>query len=138
MAGTTKDIRDRVIEKLQEQLQRTQAALEKANQRISELEKQLGKSPSAKFDASFSVEAEEKRQQRRGRKKKAKKSQKRRGRITTAQKVAQAARRESVYPAGVSPQACQLSHTRPVWRIENGQAVLVAYDVYRGPQEPIW
>ena len=134
MAGTTKDIRDRVIEKLQEQLQRTQAALEKANQRISELEKQLGKSPSAKFDASFSVEAEEKRQQRRGRKKKAKKSQKRRGRITTAQKVAQAARRESVYPAGVSPQACQLSHTRPVWRIENGQAVLVAYDVYRGPK----
>ena len=71
MAGTTKDIRDRVIEKLQAQLQRTQAALEKANQRISELEKQLGKSPSAKFDASFSVEAEEKRQQRRGRKKKA-------------------------------------------------------------------
>jgi hypothetical protein len=27
-----------------------------------------------------------------------------------------------------------LSHTRPVWRLEQGQAVLVAYDVYRGPR----
>jgi hypothetical protein len=26
-----------------------------------------------------------------------------------------------------------LSHTRPVWRLENGQAVLVAYEIYRGP-----
>ena len=28
---------------------------------------------------------------------------------------------------------CWLSHTRPVWRLENGQAVLVAYEIYRGP-----
>jgi transposase len=28
---------------------------------------------------------------------------------------------------------CYLSHTRVVWRLENGQAVLVAYEVYRGP-----
>ena len=28
---------------------------------------------------------------------------------------------------------CKLSHTRPVWRLENGQAVLVAYEIYRGP-----
>lgn len=29
---------------------------------------------------------------------------------------------------------CRLSHTRPVWRLENGRAVRVAYEVYRGPK----
>ena len=29
---------------------------------------------------------------------------------------------------------CQLSHTRPVWRLEDGRAVLVAYEIYRGPK----
>jgi transposase len=29
---------------------------------------------------------------------------------------------------------CWLSHTRAVWRVENGQAVLVAYAIYRGPK----
>ena len=24
--------------------------------------------------------------------------------------------------------------TRPVWRLENGRAVLVAYEIYRGPK----
>ena len=28
---------------------------------------------------------------------------------------------------------CRLSHIRPVWRLENGRAVLVAYHIYRGP-----
>jgi transposase len=26
-----------------------------------------------------------------------------------------------------------LSHVRPVWRLEDGRAVLVAYQIYRGP-----
>jgi len=34
----------------------------------------------------------------------------------------------------VPQDACWLSHTRPVWRLENGKAVLVAYEVYRGPK----
>jgi hypothetical protein len=34
----------------------------------------------------------------------------------------------------VAPEECWLSHTRPVWRLEGGQAVLVAYDIYRGPK----
>ena len=29
---------------------------------------------------------------------------------------------------------CRLSHTRPVWRLEDGRAVLVAYEIYRGPK----
>ena len=58
----------------------------------------------------------------------------RRGRMTTADKIRQAERTEKVFPAGVAPSDCQLSHTRPVWRLENGRAVLVAYEVYRGPK----
>jgi hypothetical protein len=54
--------------------------------------------------------------------------------MTTAEKVAQAARTEKVFPAGVPEADCWLSHTRPVWRLENGQAVLVAYEIYRGPK----
>jgi hypothetical protein len=38
-----------------------------------------------------------------------------------------------VFPAGVPEADCWLSHTRAVWRVEDGQAVLVAYQVYRGP-----
>ena len=43
-------------------------------------------------------------------------------------------RTEKVFPAGVPEADCRLSHTRPVWRLENGQAVLVAYEIYRGPK----
>jgi hypothetical protein len=39
-----------------------------------------------------------------------------------------------VYPAGVDQELCELSHSRPVWRLENGRAVLIAYHVYRGPR----
>ena len=43
-------------------------------------------------------------------------------------------RTEKIFPAGVPKADCWLSHTRPVWRLENGQAVLVAYEIYRGPR----
>ena len=39
-----------------------------------------------------------------------------------------------MFPEGVDPQRCKLSHSRPVWRLIDGQAVLVAYHVYRGPR----
>ena len=29
---------------------------------------------------------------------------------------------------------CHESHVRPVWRLENGRAVLIAYHIYRGPK----
>ena len=80
------------------------------------------------------MRAEEKRQQARHQKKKRKLSRKgRRGRLTTADKVKLAERTEKVFPEGVPQQDCQLSHTRPVWRLEKGRAVLVAYQIYRGP-----
>ena len=107
--------------------------LEAANQRIEELQKQCGGTPTAKVDEPFSMRAEEKRQEARGKKKRKRKPKGRRGRVSTADKVAQAERTEAVYPAGVSPDACRLSHVRPVWRLEQRRAVLVAYQIYRGP-----
>ena len=111
-----------------------QRELQAAKQRIAELEKQLAGSATAKIDEPFSMRAEEKRQEARGKKKRKAKSKGRRGRITSADKVAQAERSEDVVPDGVPKSDCQLSHTRPVWRLEGGRAVLVAYRIYRGPK----
>jgi transposase len=114
--------------------------LEAANRRIEELEKQIEElkkqcaaTPTAKVDEPFSTRAEEKRQEARGKKRRQRKPKGRRGRVSTADKVAQAERTEPVFPAGVPTDACWLSHVRPVWRLENGRAVLVAYQIYRGP-----
>jgi transposase len=111
-----------------------QHELQAAKQRIAELEKQVaGPSGPAKVDQPFSMRAEEKRQEARGKKRRKRKDKGRRGRVCTADKVAQAERTEEVYPDGVPQSDCWLSHTRPVWRLEQGRAVLVAYRVYRGP-----
>jgi hypothetical protein len=112
-----------------------QRQLESARQRIEELEKKVGGSGAAKVDQPFSMRAEEKRQQARHQNNKPKLSKKaRRGRLTTADKLKLAERTETCFPDGVPPQDCHLSHTRPVWRLEKGRAVLVAYAIYRGPK----
>jgi len=119
--------------RLIELLLASQRQLHVALQRIAELEKQLAGSPSPKVDEPFSLRAEEKRQDARHKKTRKPPRQGRRGRFTTADKVARAQRAEDVVPEGVDKSACQLSHTRPVWRLEHGRAVLVAYRIYRGP-----
>jgi hypothetical protein len=112
-----------------------QRQLYAANQRIADLEKQLAGS-SSKVDEPYSLRAEEKRQEARDKKKrKVKKRRSRRGRLSTADKIAKAEREVDVLPDGLSKSDCQLSHTRPVWRLENGHAVLVAYHIYRGPND---
>jgi hypothetical protein len=109
--------------------------LEAAQRRIDELERRLGGGPpTQKLSEPFSLRAEEQRQQARGKKRPKKKRPPRRGRITTVDKVARAERTEQVFPADVPKRDCHLSHTRVVWRLENGRAVLVAYEVYRGPR----
>jgi len=81
---------------------------EAANQRIEELEKQCAATPTAKVDEPFSTRAEEKRQEARGKKRRKRKPKGRRGRVSTADKVAQAERTEAVFPAGVPSDACWL------------------------------
>jgi hypothetical protein len=109
--------------------------LEEARRRIEELEKKLVGSVSVKFEQPYSLKAEEKRQVARGGKSKRNRPKPlRRGRLTTAAKLKLAEREEDVFPAGLDPGQCHRSHSRPVWRLENGRAVLVAYHIYRGPR----
>jgi transposase len=128
-----------VVVTLQRQLESAKRELESAKQRIAELEKQVGGSgtpgtASAKVDEAFSLRAEEKRQQTRRKKRRRLSKKGRRGRLSTFDKVKLAERTEKVFPEGVPQQDCQLSHTRPVWRLENGRSVLIAYEIYRGPK----
>ena len=135
------DVRDGRIDldRLIDVIVTQQRQLQAAKQRIEELEKKLGGPPpsaTAKVDESFSMRAEEKRQQaRKPNNKKLKLSRKsRRGRLTTADKLKLAERTEKCFPDGVPEQDCHLSHTRPVWRLEQGHALVVAYEIYRGPK----
>jgi hypothetical protein len=135
------DVRDgRIdVDRLIDVVVTMQRQLEAARQRIEELEKKLGgppSAPTAKVEESFSMRAEEKRQQARNPKKnKLKLSRKsRKGRLTNADKIKLADRTEKCFPDGVPEQDCHLSHTRPVWRLEQGRALVVAYAIYRGPK----
>jgi transposase len=119
-------------ERLLDVIAQLQQALQAAQQRIVELEKKLGGGPPTKLDEAFSMRAEEKRQEARGKKKRTEKKAKRRGRLKSAEKLAQAQRTEAIYPKGIDRDRCKLSHVRPVWRLEKGQAVLIAYEIYRG------
>ena len=129
---------DRLIDVIVAQQRQLEAALQEskaAKERIAELEQKAGGAGTAKVDQPFSMRAEEKRQQARGKTKKHKLSKKgRRGRLTSADKLKLAERTEKIFPDGVPHADCQLSHTRPVWRLENGRAVLIAYQIYRGPK----
>ena len=127
----------RQLESAKRELESAKRELESAKQRITELEKQVRGSgtpgtATVKVDEAFSMRAEEKRQEKHKKKRKLSKKG-RRGRLTTADKIKLAERTEKVFPQGVPQQDCHLSHTRPVWRLENGRAVLIAYAIYRGP-----
>ena len=124
----------RQLHATQQQLQAIQQQLEAARQHIEELEKKLGvPPPTAKLNQAFSMRAEEQRQQARGKKAKKAKRKGRRGRRRSKDKIALAERTESIFPEGAPPKECHLSHVRPVWRLENNRAVLIAYRIYRAP-----
>jgi len=122
------------VERLVDLIVTQQRELLAAKRRIEELERNSGGPGTPKLAEPFSVRAEEKRQEARKKKRRKRNRPTRRGRITTADKIARAERTEKVFPRKVSKNDCKLSHTRPVWRLENGRAVLVAYEIYRGPR----
>src|SRR5437588_8984792 len=74
---------------LQRQLESALRELQAAQQRIEELEKKAGGTATAKIEEPFSMRAEEKRPEARGQQKPKPKRPGRRGRFTTADKVAQ-------------------------------------------------
>lgn len=135
------DVRDGKVglDRLIDLIAALQRQLEAARQRIEELENKSGGPPSAstaKVEEPFSMRAEEKRQEARNPKNnKLKLSPKgRRGRLSNADKLKLAERTEKCFPEGVPESDCHLSHTRPVWRLEQGRALVVAYEIYRGPK----
>lgn len=100
-------------------------------EQIRQLQEQLkSRNPTERLDASYSERAEQKRQTTRKRKRRGKRPL-RRGRLSTADKIKLAERTEQVYPSDIDPPACKFSHTRVAWRLEEGRAVLVAYDIFR-------
>jgi len=129
---------DRLLDLLASQqrlIQSMQQQLQSATDHIAVLEKKVaGLAPTAKLDEAFSVRSEERRQQARGKKPKPK-SHGRRGRRPTKDKISEAERTERIFPEGIAPEQCHLSHVRTVWRLENRQAVLIAYEIYRGPNK---
>lgn len=126
VAEGTVDV-DRLVDLIASQ----QKLIQQQQAQIEKLKKQIEKNPTERLDESYSEKAEEKRQaDARGKPRKRKKP-KRKGRLTTAEKIAKAVRTEKVYPDGCDPLDCKLSHTRVAWRLEDGRAVLVAYEIYR-------
>ena len=104
---------------------------EELMRRIEELEK---KNPTVRLDEAFSMRAEEERQAKAANDgKRNKQRSSRRGRISTEEKLAQATVEEDVWPKQFRFKECQWRYSRPVWRIIDGQAVLVAYHIYAGP-----
>jgi hypothetical protein len=111
------------VERLLDVIAMLQRQLQAAQQRIEELEKNAG-NPTSKMGEPFSVRSEEKRQQAQH-KKKSKRRKSRCGRLSTKDKLELAGRTEQIFPEGMPEQECRLSHTRPVWRLENGSRVKV-------------
>ena len=118
---------DRLVELIASQ----QKIIQRQQEQIEKLKEQIKKNPTQRLDEAYSEKAEAKRQADAGGRPKKRKTPKRRGRLSTSEKIARAARRQKVYPDDCNRQDCKLSHTRVAWRLENGRAVLVAYEIYR-------
>ena len=118
---------DRLVDVVAAQQKRIEQLLEQ----IEKLKERLEKNPTERLEESYSEKAEEKRQAKSKGKPKKPKIPKRRGRLSTSEKIARAARTEKVYPDDCDPQDCKFSHTRVAWRLEDGRAVLIAYEIYR-------
>jgi transposase len=120
-------------EKLEGEKKKLEGELDRLRKRLAQYEPEIwyeGKrapSGSGTRSKSYSLNAEEKRRSGRHRKKKSP------GRQHTEVKFAIAERREAVYPEGVNPADCRLVRERAVWRLDDGKAVLIGYQIFAGP-----
>jgi hypothetical protein len=127
----------RLVIQLQAELTELREENRQLKQRIAELEK---KNPTRRLDQSYSLSAEEKRRQdaASGGKKKHgssgdRQQSKRRGRRPAQDKIDGADQHELVLPEGFALADCHHVSDRPVWRIRNGRATRVVYEIWRGP-----
>jgi len=118
---------DRLVELIASQ----QKLIQQLQEQNEKLKEQIKKNPTERLEESYSEKAEEKRQAKAKGTPKKRKIPKRSGRLSTAEKIARAARTEKVYPDDCDLQDCKFSHTRVAWRLEDGRAVLIAYEIYR-------
>lgn len=131
---------EELLERVLDELARTQARLRRVEAENERLRKRLAQyepeaaaeaTPSPKAEsngAKFSLEAEEK---RRGLKRKRKRSP---GRRPSRLKFEAAQTIEEIRPAGVPIKEQWLVRERPVWRLRDGRAVLVGYRIFAGPR----
>ncbi len=95
-----------LLNRLEKQAER----IDEQSRRIEELEK---RHPTVRLDESYSLKAEEGGQAKASGKKRKQKS-KRRGRISTAEKLAEATSQEVVWPPDCRREDCQWKYARPV------------------------
>jgi hypothetical protein len=120
-----------IIAQQAEQIEQQAEQIEQQAEQIEQLKKKIdSKNPTQRLGESYSEKADVARKARKKRKKKRCNSA-RCGRTSTADKIKLAQRTEKIFPEGVSHKQCKLSHTRVAWRLEQGRAVLVAYEIYR-------
>ena len=121
-----------------EELARRNAELARRVAELERLVKKLGgEAPAERLDQADSMKAEEQRQaEKAGAKRRNTQKSARRGRMTTPEKLDRANRTQSVLPEGFTRdqcrrlyrRLCRLLYRRPVRRIEDGHAVLGAYE----------
>lgn len=123
----------RLVLELREELAAVREENVRLRKRIAELE---AKRPATRLDKSYSVKAEEKRRSggktgktNKGRGKQAQSP----GRRPTSEKLDQAEAAELCLPEGFAIGECRFVRDRTVWRIINGKAVLLAYEIWHGP-----
>ncbi len=105
---------DRLVDLIASQqkiIQQQQVQIERLQEEIDKLKEQVGKNPTERLDEAYSEKAEEDRQAKATGKPKKRKTPKRRGRFSTAEKIAKAARTEQVYPDG----SCLLCAQHEAW-----------------------
>jgi hypothetical protein len=130
------------LEQQSQQLEQQAQLIARQAKRIAELEKEnqqlRQKNPTQRLEEAYSLRAEEQRREAAPQggvpSKKKKQKSARRGRISTDEKLAFATRHEDIWPSDRPHSECPLRYSRAVWRIINGQAVLVAYHIHAEPR----
>ena len=131
----TNDPRDRIIQELSARNQELEARVEELEakvERLLELLEGKAKAKSAKkplFKENYSLERN-KTQKDKQAKKEPKKTA---GRKPTEEKLDQATKKIDLYPENVSHAKCKFHRSQFVWRIFEGQALYVQYDIYDLP-----
>ncbi len=73
-----------------------------------------------------------------GRQRRSKRGQQATGRYPQAQKSAQVSASRAIYPDGIAPEACEIQRHQYIWRIIDGKAQYVDYEIYAAPENANW